>query len=85
MITSDYSDTQGGLGPLKGRKISLPDEVHDRLWLLARQRKQTINDRPARPGLAPVDARDRAGDYVRSIGAEARHRRFATFKRYTTA
>ena len=39
MITSDYSDTQGGLGPLKGRKISLPDEVHDRLWLLARQRK----------------------------------------------
>jgi hypothetical protein len=43
MITSDYSDTQGGLGPLKGRKISLPDEVHDRLWLLARQRRTTVS------------------------------------------
>jgi predicted transcriptional regulator len=28
---------------LKGRKISLPDEVHDRLWLLARQRKQSVS------------------------------------------
>ncbi|HMB04096.1 MAG TPA: hypothetical protein VKP69_10215 [Isosphaeraceae bacterium] len=61
MITSDYSDTQEELGPLKGRKISLPDEVHDRLWLLARQRKQTINDRPARLGLAPVRREERQG------------------------
>jgi hypothetical protein len=27
----------------RGRKISLPDEVHDRLWLLARQRRTTVS------------------------------------------
>jgi hypothetical protein len=26
-----------------GRKLILPDDVHDRLWLLARQRRQTIS------------------------------------------
>ena len=52
---------------MKGRKINLPDEVHDRLWLLARQLKQSVfavaNDLLDRPS-APVgagDARDRAG------------------------
>ncbi len=26
-----------------GRKLILPDDVHDRLWLLARQRRQTVS------------------------------------------
>ena len=26
-----------------GRKLQLPDDVHDRLWLLARQRKTTVS------------------------------------------
>src|SRR5689334_4612427 len=26
-------------GPSKGRKLHLPDDIHDRLWLLARQRR----------------------------------------------
>ena len=26
-----------------GRKLVLPDDVHDRLWLLARQRRQTVS------------------------------------------
>jgi predicted transcriptional regulator len=26
-----------------GRNIRLSDDVHDRLWLLARQRKQTVS------------------------------------------
>ena len=26
-----------------GRKLILPDDVHDRLWLLARQRKQSVS------------------------------------------
>ena len=27
----------------KGRKLHLPDDVHDRLWLLARQRRQSVS------------------------------------------
>ena len=27
----------------KGRKLHLPDEIHDRLWMLARQRKTTVS------------------------------------------
>jgi hypothetical protein len=30
-------------GETKGRKLSLPDDVHDRLWLLARQRRTTVS------------------------------------------
>jgi hypothetical protein len=30
-------------GPAKGRKIHLPDDIHDRLWLLARQRRTTVS------------------------------------------
>ena len=26
-----------------GRKLHLPDDVHDRLWLLARQRRQSVS------------------------------------------
>jgi len=26
-----------------GRKLHLPDDIHDRLWLLARQRRQTVS------------------------------------------
>ena len=26
-----------------GRKLILPDDVHDRLWLLARQRRQSVS------------------------------------------
>ena len=26
-----------------GRKLVLPDDVHDRLWLLARQRRQSVS------------------------------------------
>ena len=27
----------------KGRKLHLPDDVHDRLWLLARQRRTSVS------------------------------------------
>jgi hypothetical protein len=27
----------------KGRKLHLPDDVHDRLWQLARQRRKTVS------------------------------------------
>jgi hypothetical protein len=27
----------------KGRKLHLPDEIHDRLWMLARQRRSTVS------------------------------------------
>lgn len=30
-------------GKTKARNIRLSDDVHDRLWLLARQRKQTVS------------------------------------------
>ena len=30
-------------GPAKGRKLHLPDDIHDRLWLLARQRRTTVS------------------------------------------
>lgn len=30
-------------GATRGRKLHLPDEVHDRLWLLARQRRQSVS------------------------------------------
>jgi hypothetical protein len=30
-------------GETRGRKLHLPDEIHDRLWLLARQRKATVS------------------------------------------
>jgi hypothetical protein len=30
-------------GESKGRKLVLPDDVHDRLWLVARQKKQTVS------------------------------------------
>ncbi|HMB04233.1 MAG TPA: hypothetical protein VKP69_10910 [Isosphaeraceae bacterium] len=29
--------------PARGCRISLPDEVHDRLWLLTRQRRTTAS------------------------------------------
>ena len=31
------------VGKTTGRKLILPDDVHDRLWLLARQRRQTVS------------------------------------------
>src|SRR5512144_3244933 len=31
------------VGKTKARNIRLSDDVHDRLWLLARQRKQTLS------------------------------------------
>jgi len=30
-------------GETKGRKIHLADSIHDRLWLLARQRRTTVS------------------------------------------
>jgi hypothetical protein len=27
----------------RGRKLHLPDDVHDRLWLLARQRRKSVS------------------------------------------
>jgi hypothetical protein len=30
-------------GETKGRKLHLPDELHDRLWLWARQRRMTVS------------------------------------------
>jgi hypothetical protein len=27
----------------RGRKLHLPDEIHDRLWLLARQKRTTVS------------------------------------------
>lgn len=30
-------------GQLKARNVHLSDDVHDRLWMLARQRKQTVS------------------------------------------
>jgi hypothetical protein len=27
----------------KGRKLHLPDDVHDRLWLLARQKRKSVS------------------------------------------
>jgi hypothetical protein len=30
-------------GEPKGRKLSLPDDVHDRLWLLARHCRMTVS------------------------------------------
>ena len=27
----------------RGRKLHLPDDIHDRLWLLARQRRKTVS------------------------------------------
>jgi hypothetical protein len=30
-------------GETKGRKLHLPDAIHDRLWLMARQRKTTVS------------------------------------------
>jgi hypothetical protein len=30
-------------GETRGRKLHLPDGVHDRLWLLARQRRTTVS------------------------------------------
>jgi hypothetical protein len=30
-------------GETNGRKLSLPDDVHDRLWLLARERRTTVS------------------------------------------
>jgi hypothetical protein len=30
-------------GPTKGRKIHLPDDIHDRLWQLAHQRRTTVS------------------------------------------
>lgn len=27
----------------RGRKLHLPDDIHDRLWLLARQRRTTVS------------------------------------------
>jgi hypothetical protein len=30
-------------GETRGRKLVLPDTVHDRLWLLARQRRQSVS------------------------------------------
>jgi hypothetical protein len=30
-------------GPSKGRKLHLPDDIHDRLWLLARQKRSTVS------------------------------------------
>ena len=29
--------------PTKGRKLHLPDDIHDRLWLLARSRKSNVS------------------------------------------
>jgi hypothetical protein len=28
---------------IRGRKLHLPDDVHDRLWLLARQRRKSVS------------------------------------------
>lgn len=30
-------------GESRGRKLHLPDAIHDRLWLLARQRRTTVS------------------------------------------
>jgi hypothetical protein len=30
-------------GETRGRKLHLPDDVHDRLWLLARQRRTSVS------------------------------------------
>ena len=30
-------------GETRGRKLHLPDGIHDRLWLLARQRRATVS------------------------------------------
>lgn len=30
-------------GPTRGRKLHLADDLHDRLWLLARQRRQSVS------------------------------------------
>jgi hypothetical protein len=30
-------------GETKGRKLSLPDSIHDRLWLYARQKRTTVS------------------------------------------
>ena len=30
-------------GETKGRKLQLPDGIHDRLWLLARQKRTTVS------------------------------------------
>lgn len=30
-------------GESRGRKLILPDDVHDRLWLLARQRRASVS------------------------------------------
>lgn len=35
--------TAASSGPAKGRKLHLPDDIHDRLWLLARQRRTTVS------------------------------------------
>jgi hypothetical protein len=55
----DQAEGQGGAAEVKparsrrkrpvvaskttGRKLILPDDVHDRLWLLARQRRQSVS------------------------------------------
>lgn len=30
-------------GETRGRKLHLPDEIHDRLWLMARQKRTTVS------------------------------------------
>ncbi|MDB5876332.1 MAG: hypothetical protein JWQ07_5774 [Ramlibacter sp.] len=30
-------------GETRGRKLHLPDDIHDRLWLLARQRRVSVS------------------------------------------
>lgn len=35
--------TPASSGPAKGRKVHLSDDIHDRLWLLARQRRTTVS------------------------------------------